>query len=109
MKSNMVEKMSVLTTIPEKHLTRLTEVCELAITNLVEEALLNGESVVDANLGFGTLGIKFEDNQLRFRFTPSAKFEEDLITTIKDKKSSLSTVLETSLITKIVQTYKDLM
>lgn len=104
-----VENVSKLTTIPEKNLARLQDIYAYVICDAVEDALLSDIYVSDIELGFGTLSIKFEDNELRFRFKPSAKFEEELIDTIVNKRNVLTLEVEKSLVSKIVQTYKDLM
>ena len=103
------EFVSKLTTIPEKYLVRLQDIYELVICDAVEDALLKDETVAKVNLNFGDLDIKFENNELRFRFKPSAKFEEELIDTIVNKRNVLTLEVEKSLVSKIVQTYKDLM
>ena len=109
MEVNAVELVSTLTTIPEKNLTRLQDIYELVVCDAVEDSLLNGDTSTTINLSIGELGIKFDNNELRFRFKPSAKFEEELISTIVNKNNSLTHEIEKSLVNKITQTYKDLM
>ena len=109
METNAIELVSKLTTIPEKNLTRLQEIYELVMCDSVEDSLMSGEEFAKIFLGFGSLDIKFEDNSLKFRFKPSAKFEEELIDTIVNKHNSLTHAIESSLVNKITQTYKDLM
>ena len=109
MKVNLIEKESTLTTIPSKYLERLTEISEFIMCDALEDCMLAKEDFVDVDLGFGVLGIKFENNELKFRFRPSAKFEGDLISTIVDKQNSLTMSIESALVTKLTQTYKDLM
>lgn len=109
MEIKAIENVSKLTTIPEKNLTRLQDIYALVVCDAVEDSLLAGDTVANVDIGFGTLGVKFEDNELRFRFKPSAKFEEELIDTLVNKRNSLTHEIEKSLVSKIVQTYKDLM
>ena len=109
METNAVELVSKLTTIPEKNLIRLQDIYELVVCDAVEDSLMSGDSYAKINLNFGILDIKFEDNELKFRFRPSAKFEEELIDTIVNKHNSLTHAIESSLVNKITQTYKDLM
>lgn len=109
METKAIELVSKLTTIPEKNLTRLQDIYELVICDSVEDSIMNGDEYSRIDLGYGILDIKFEDNSLKFRFRPSAKFEEELIDTVVNKHNSLTRAIETSLVNKIVQTYKDLM
>lgn len=103
------ELVSKLTTVPERYLSRLSDIYELIICDAVEDALLKNETIAKINLNFGDLDIKFENNELKFRFKPSAKFEEELINTIVNKHNLLTHEIEKSLSTKLTQTYKDLM
>lgn len=109
MEVSATESVSILTTIPEKNLIRLQDLYELVICDAIEDALLKGDTTATINLSMGELGIKFDNNELRFRFKPSAKFEEELIDTIVNKRNSLTHEIEKSLVNKITQTYKDLM
>ena len=109
METNAIELVSKLTTIPEKNLIRLQDIYELVICDSVEDSLMSGDDFAKIDLNFGTLDIKVEDNNLKFRFKPSAKFEEELIDTIVNKHNSLTHAIENSLVNKITQTYKDLM
>ena len=109
MEVKATELVSILTTIPEKSLIRLQDMYELVVCDAVEDSLLKGDTQTVVNLNFGELGIKFEGNELKFRFRPSAKFEEELIDTIINKRNSLTHEVEKSLVNKITQTYKDLM
>ena len=109
METNAVELVSKLTTIPEKNLIRLQDIYGLVACDAVEDAILKGENFARVDLNLGILDIKFEDNELKFRFRPGAKFEEELIDTIVNKHNRLTHSIETSLVNKITQTYKDLM
>ena len=106
--NSIIEKESILTTIPEKSLKRLVDIQEYIINDIVEDTMLQGETSASIDIGLGTLMIKFEDNTLRFKFVPSAKFEESLIETIVNKKNILKLTLEKNLVDKIMHVYKDL-
>ena len=109
MTRDIIKNESILTTIPEKYLHKLSDIQEWVIDDAVKEAILSNDTTVDANIGIGTLTIKFEDNQLRFRFKPGAKFVESLFSTIDKGENSLKLNLETSLVDKILHVYKELL
>ncbi len=109
MECNLLTKQSTLTTISENQLARLQNFSKLIILDSIEEMMLNNENILSVDLGYGTLGINIEDNKLRFKFVPSAKFEGELLDTIKNKHSPLESAIEQSVKVKLTQTYKDLM
>ena len=106
--NSVIEKEEILTTIPEKTLRRLVDIQEYIMNDMVEDSLVKGENQVTMDIGFGDLTIRFEDNTLRFKFVPSAKFEESLINTIVNKENILKLTLEKTLVDKITHVYKDL-
>ena len=107
--NSVIEKEEILTTIPEKTLRKLVDIQEYIINDMVEDSMTKGETTTEVDVGFGNLIIRFEDGALRFKFIPSAKFEEELIDTIVNKHNRLTHAIEHSLVNKITQTYKDLM
>ena len=109
MNINLIDKTSKLTTIDSKDLKKLVETSEFIMCDALEDSLLANENCLEVDLDFGTLFIVFDAGTLRFKFRPSAKFEEELISTIVNKQNCLKLALEASLSKKLIQTYKDLM
>jgi len=108
MEQNLIKKESTLTTINEKYLHKLSDIQIYIMNDIVEDALLSGETETSIDLDIGVLTIRFEDNDLRFRFKPSAKFEESLISTIQNKQNPLTLTLERTLVNKLLSIYKEL-
>ena len=106
---DVTEKVSTLTTIPKRQLNKLNNITEYVISDVIEEMILKQEKERDLNLGFGTLGIRIDDTQVRFRFKPSAKLEESVKNVMKGEKNALTVQLETALVEKLTSTYKDLL
>jgi len=109
MTTNLIDKKVLLTTIQDKYLKKLIELDEFIMCDALEDTLLSKDDHLDVDVGYGTLSIKFEDGTLKFRFKPSAKFEEELISTVVNKQNSLKIAIESALVSKLTQTYKDLM
>ncbi len=109
MNINLIDKTAKLATIDDKDLRKLVETSEFIMCDALEDSILANENCLEVDLDFGTLFIVFDSGTLRFKFRPSAKFEEELISTVVDKKNCLKLELETSLSKKLIQTYKDLM
>ena len=108
MSNNVLEKEAVLTTIPEKQLRKLSDIQEYIINDMVATSLMNKDTTTEADIGIGTLLIRCEDNELKIKFKPSAKFEESLKETILNGQNTLKLVLEKTLVEKIMYVYKDL-
>ncbi len=106
--NSVIEKEEILTTIPEKTLRKLVDIQEYIINDMVEDSMTKGETTTEVDVGFGNLIIRFEDGALRFKFIPSAKFEESLVNTVVNKKNILRLTLEKSLVDKVMHIYKDL-
>lgn len=109
MNRNLIEGVSTLTTIDVNTLERLVDISKLVIIDELVEQLENGQDTVSINVGLGNLLIHYSGESIKFKFTPNAKFEEDVSMACIHKVNLLDTKVETSLKDKIVNTYKDLL
>ena len=107
-KVNILDDVSKLTTIPYTALTKLSKQYIYCICNAVEEAKLAQEPLAYINVGFGTLVIQHQNEQLRYQFIPSKLLSASLVETVTEGKNPLVKELETSLVDRILSTYKDL-
>lgn len=105
---NLIEDISKLTTIPEKVLTKLVEKVYFCVSNAVEEAVLAQEKVLEIDTGVGILLIKLNSDNVRYKFIPNKELETSIKNTILNKKNLLQDTLETTLVTRIINTYKEL-
>ena len=64
--------------------------------------------VTEIDLDYGTLIIKIEDGQIKFRFVPSVKLNKNIKSTIVNNKSPLTGAVEATLKDRITKTYKEL-
>lgn len=106
--NELIKDVATLTTIPEKNLNKLVTIAEYCINEIIEEDLLKLNNVSEINIGIGELYIQYIDNELKFKFIPSAKLKGEIIDTIKNKQSSLEIALEEKLVSKITSIYKDM-
>ena len=109
MQNNLLNDLSVLTTIPQATLVRLMDKMSWCICNSVEESLLNSEKMTEMDLGIGKLLLCIGEDSLEYKFITSMKLESNLIKTIKEKKNPLVSNLEQSLADRIINTYKDIL
>ena len=105
---NLIEDVSKLTTIPIKSLNSLSDTFIYCIIDAVKESKLNGEDTVNLDLGIGNICIKLLDKELKYKFIPSDKMNKGMSDLFNKGLNSLENVLESSLVDKIVNTYKDL-
>lgn len=108
MANNVLNDLSIITTIPQATLVKLMDKLNWCICNSVEESILKSETITEIDLGLGKLILSVENNFLEYKFIPSIKLESNIIKTIKEKKNPLIHQLESSLADRIVNTYKDM-
>lgn len=105
---DLVQRLSSLTTIPEKNFAKLNEKSELIIANSAYNALHSGQTDISVDIGLGTIHIKLEDNQILYKYTPSTSLEKCMRKAVIDDKDFLTDIVEKSLTNRILNAYKDL-
>lgn len=107
-KTNLLEDISTLTTVQKASLDRLSDQSIKCICHNVQEALLIGINEVCIDIGLGNLFLFISENEVKYRFEPSYKLENNIIETLLTKKSPVISDIEESLINKINVVYKEL-
>lgn len=105
---NLLEDLSATSNIPLNLLQKLNQQSIWNICHGVEETILSGNNIATINIGIGTLYIGIIDDNIKYKFIPNTKLEDNLKTTILNNKCPLETKLEESFSNKIVKAYKDL-
>ena len=105
---SLITDLSTITTIPVSTLEKLHDKQQLCILHKVSENEKRGEPITYVDIGYGTLYIKHENDELRYKFIPSKSFEKDLKEVILSCQSPLISKAEEALKDKITNTYKDL-
>lgn len=100
---------SAITGIPKLTLETLFNRMSLCIGHAVWESTCKNDVLTDVDIGIGTLYIKLEDNNIKYKFIPSDKLNNTVQLSVKSKNSPLLTAAETSLQKKIENTYKELL
>lgn len=103
-----ISDLNILTTIPVSNLEQLANKISWIICDGVNEANISKNSMVDIDLYIGKLSIYFDNENVKYRFTPSKTLDVNVKATILEGKSPLEKIIEDKLATKIVNTYKDL-
>ncbi len=107
--TKIVDDISTLTTISKNSLYNLVEKSHSCICHAVYESLISGNPVTEIDIGIGTLYIKCEETEIKYKFIPSKKLEENVAYTVKNKVSPLVYEVEDSLKLRIESTYKNLL
>ena len=109
MKYVLKNDLSKITNIPEPLLDKIITKIKAIICEDVLDACLEKSDVIEIDVGFGTLTISIEDNNLKYRFTPSQLFNEDIVSTIVDLKSPIKDRASTTLASKVQEMYEELL
>lgn len=109
MKYNLKTDLSKVTNIPEPLLDKLVTKIRAIICDDVLDACLENSKIIEVDIGIGTLAICTEDNKLRYRFTPSEMFNENVTATIVDLKSPVKDRASLTLASKIQDLYEELL
>lgn len=102
------EDLSLLTTIPTRQLDRLTAKAKDCISNAIVEGTLQGELTIEIDIGYGVLRLIREEQGIRYIFVPDSDLEQKVKAAFVDHKSSLTQIVEASLVDHITNAYKDL-
>lgn len=109
--TNIINDVSILTTIPDKTLAKFFKkmifcICEAVQENILDEN--NIKDVTELDIGIGKLYIKHVGTDLKFHFEPSDFFKKALLATITNKKNCLKEFLDETLGKRFLEVYKDL-
>lgn len=103
---DIIKNVSILTTVPEASIRKLFEKAEWSICDAVSSN--PGCPNFTFSIGFGDIQIINLDEQIVYKFIPSKKFEAAVRSGIVDGINPLKKTLETTLVNKILNTYKDI-
>ena len=107
--TKIIEDLATLTTISQNALVNLNEKTHACICHSVCESMLEGKPLTEIDLGIGVLYIKCEEDQIKYKFIPSKKLEENVAFTVKHKTSPILFEVESALKDRIESTYKNLL
>ena len=104
----MYDELSTLTTIPVTYIKRIFDTLIYSIGYEFMLKLKSGNDISEFDIGIGKLIICIENNEIKYKFIPSDKFEKELIDVYNGKESLLVKKLEESLSNKAINSYKEL-
>lgn len=100
--------LSTTTTIPYFTLRKLFDRLSTVISYNVGESRIEKDDICELDIGIGTLLVLVNSDEIKYKFIPSKKLSESVVTAVQDGKFELITDMEDSLRKKVMNTYKDL-
>lgn len=109
MKYNLIDDISSLSLIKPSILNKLVDISQSCLCDYVDNMSILEDSLVEVDIGIGTLNIFIEEDLIKYQFKPSKKLEKNLVQTVVDGNSPLKYKIEKKLNKKILNTYKELL
>lgn len=109
MKYNLIDDISSLSLIKPSILNKLIDISQSCLCDYVDNMSILEDSLVEVDIGIGTLNIFIEEDAIKYQFKPSKKLEKNLVQTVVDGNSPLTYKIEKKLNKKILNTYKELL
>lgn len=106
---DLIEDISKLTTISDSVLNKLVDKAFYCISDAIEDDILEQKKVTEIDIGIGTLYLELNSENVRYKFIPNKKLESAVKDTVVNKKNLLKDTLEMTLVTRITNTYKELL
>lgn len=105
---NLNQDLSQLTTVPKLQLDNMVKTSLDIICHNVQESLSAKETITTIDIGIGTLYIKVEGEEIKYKFIPSHRLENGIKYTVTTGESPLIDAVANVLKDRICNTYKDL-
>lgn len=106
--NNIINDVSTLTTIPVQSLEELVHLSSVCICDAIEEDKLKNKDICEIDIGIGTLYILISNESTKYKFIPNKELETNINTTIRKGVNPMTRLVESTLVDKIINTYKDL-
>lgn len=108
MKYDVIQDVSDLTTMPKNQICELLNKIATISCHDVKEQMDEGVCETELDLYIGKLYVLVQDEQIKYKFIPSKKFENMMSKTVQTGESPLIRTIETTLRDRLQSTYKDL-
>ncbi len=105
---DLTQDISLLTSVPYKTLKNIWDKGNECVCHSVLESTQNGNVETIIDICIGKLTIITDHNEIYYKFRPSSELENMLINTLTTNKDPLIGNIEQKLVSRILNTYKDL-
>ena len=106
--TNLLDDLSILTTISKTNLVFLSQMSEAVICHALVESIKDKDEYAEIDIGIGSLYIKNTEEGIKYKFVPTEHLSSVVETAARTKKSPLGLKVDEVLGRRIMNTYKDL-
>lgn len=106
MDASLKHDISTISTVSISTLSKFVKQINWCITDAVCKSTYSGDTETNIDIGIGRLIIKYDNEQVKYRFEPSQELDNAVVAAIVDEQNPLVDNLEESLIEKITNAYK---
>lgn len=103
------ENLSILTTLSEDNIKYLSKYLKYVHSHEIATQMLKGENVFKLDLFEGSLVLKIEDDNVRYKFIPNEQFNQIVVDTILNKKSLLIEDMSNKVKNIFAKAFKDVL
>lgn len=104
---DIIADLNTLTTIPVQRIQEFFEKMVWCICDDVEDTKLAKEKALTINIGIGWLDIYFDEDNVKYKYTPSNSLNKAVIKTLNEGKNPLEAAGVKALAEKFIKTYKE--
>jgi hypothetical protein len=109
--NKITDEVSTLTKLSTSTLNKILEKAMYCICEDVEETQLakDGTHTTVLDIGIGTLTILVSEDSIKYHFTPSAKLNDAVVSTVSERKNPLVKAVDESLVSRVTNVYENLL
>ena len=106
---NLYNDLATITNSNKDIFNKLVKNSNFLICNYLEDTTLNNENLCTIDIGIGVLKIVIEEDTVRYSFIPSKELETEIINTLENNQSYLTSIVNSKLIGQLNKLYDNLL
>lgn len=106
---NLYNDLATVTNSNKDVFNKLVKNSNFLICNYLEDTTLNNENLCTIDIGIGVLKIIIEEDTVRYSFIPSKELETEIINTLENNQSYLTSVISSKLTSQLNKLYDNLL
>ena len=106
---NLYNDLATVTNSNKDVFNKLVKNSNFLICNYLEDTTLNNENLCTIDIGIGVLKIVIEEDTVRYSFIPSKELETEIINTLENNQSDLTSVISSKLTSQLNKLYDNLL
>ena len=106
---NLYNDLATITNSNKDIFNKLVKNSNFLICNYLEDTTLNNENLCTIDIGIGVLKIIIEEDTVRYNFIPSKELETEIINTLENNQSYLTSVISSKLTSQLNKLYDNLL